>query len=73
MVRPRGGDFVYSPREIADMCATIERMRTLDIHGIVAGALTDASEIDRPSLRALLAAAAGLPFTFHPLSLHACK
>ena len=65
MVRPRGGDFVYSPREIADMCATVERLRTLNVHGIVAGALTDAIEIDKPSTHALLAAAAGLPFTFH--------
>jgi copper homeostasis protein len=65
MVRPRGGDFVYSAREIADMCATIETMRALGVHGIVAGPLTDANEIHEPAARALLTAAAGLPFTFH--------
>ncbi|HEY0810583.1 MAG TPA: copper homeostasis protein CutC [Longimicrobiales bacterium] len=65
MVRPRGGDFVYSDRELADMCETIERLRVLGAHGVVSGALTKSYEIDIEATTALVSAAAGLPFTFH--------
>ncbi len=65
MVRPRGGDFVYSPHELAGMCTAIDRMHTLGVHGVVAGALTNHGEIDVGATRALVSAAAGLPFTFH--------
>ena len=65
MVRPRAGDFIYSDREIADMCATIESMLALGAHGIVAGALTGSHEIDIDATAALVSAAAGTPFTFH--------
>jgi copper homeostasis protein len=65
MVRPRAGDFVYSASEIAEMCDTIKRLHALGVHGVVAGALTDAHKIDLAASAALLSAAAGLPFTFH--------
>ena len=65
MVRPRAGDFVYSRAEIADMCATIEKLRGLRVHGVVAGALTPKRAIDIAATAELVFAAAGLPFTFH--------
>ena len=65
MVRPRAGDFVYSAREIADMCATIETLRALGVHGVVTGALTSSRTIDLAATAALVSAAAGLPVTFH--------
>jgi copper homeostasis protein len=65
MVRPRPGDFIYSEREIADMCRTIDRLRGLGVHGIVTGALTSARDIDVAATAALISAAAGIPFTFH--------
>ena len=65
MVRIRAGDFVYSDDEIADMCRTIERLRAMGVHGFVAGALTRAHEIDVAATERLIAAAHGLPFTFH--------
>ena len=65
MVRPRPGDFVYSRHEIYDMCRAIERLRAIGVHGIVSGALTDANVIDEAATASLVAAADGLPFTFH--------
>lgn len=65
MVRPRAGDFIYSPSEMADMCDTIKRLQALGVHGVVTGALTDSGEIDLAATAALVAAAAGLPCTFH--------
>ena len=65
MVRPRPGDFVYSLDEIDDMCRTIERMRAMGVHGIVSGALTDANVIDTTATASLVAAAGGMPLTFH--------
>jgi copper homeostasis protein len=65
MVRPRAGDFVYSAREITDMCGAIERLRALGVHGVVTGALTNSGEIDLAASAALLSAAAGMPVTFH--------
>ena len=65
MIRPRAGDFIYSASEISDMCRTIERFHTLGMHGVVAGALTTAHEIDVNATASLLSAAGGLPFTFH--------
>src|SRR5688572_33426697 len=58
MVRPRPGDFIYSEREIADMCRTIDRLRGLGVHGIVTGALTSARDIDVAATAALISAAA---------------
>jgi copper homeostasis protein len=65
MIRPRPGDFVYSANEIADMCRTIERLRALGVHGVVTGALTPGRDIDMAATAALVAAAAGIPLTFH--------
>ena len=65
MVRPRAGDFVYSAREIADMCITIERLHAIGVHGVVTGALTKSHTIDLGATAALVAAASGLPLTFH--------
>jgi copper homeostasis protein len=65
MVRPRAGDFNYSASEVAAMCETIERLRALGVHGVVAGALTDARQVDQRATATLVSAAAGLPFTFH--------
>ena len=65
MVRLRAGNFVYSRRELADMCGTIEKLRALGVHGVVAGVLTDGREIDMAATAQLVSAAAGMPFTFH--------
>ena len=65
MIRPRGGDFVYSAPEIAAMSRDIERARTTDIGGIVTGVLKPDGGVDVDRTRSLVDSAAGLPVTFH--------
>jgi copper homeostasis protein CutC len=70
MVRPRGGDFVYSSDERSVMLADIRFIRDLTVGakipvGIVLGALTSDGRIDVPTMHALMAEAGGLPVTFH--------
>jgi copper homeostasis protein len=65
MIRPRGGDFVYSDDEIDAMTRDIELAGEGGIAGIVTGVLTADGHIDIERTRALVDAAAGLPVTFH--------
>jgi copper homeostasis protein len=65
MVRPRGGDFLYSAGEIEVMLRDIEAARSSGAHGIVSGALHANGTIDQEGTEALLEASAPLPFTFH--------
>ena len=65
LVRPRGGDFVYSPAEVDCMIADIEAARAEGADGVVIGALTPDGEIDLPACRRMMAAAQGLSVTFH--------
>lgn len=71
LVRPRGGDFVYGPDEVAQMLGSIEDCRRLGAAGVVVGALTPDGDIDLPLMRTLVQAARGnggqrrLSVTFH--------
>lgn len=71
LVRPRGGDFVYSEEELEEMLSSIELCRSLGVSGIVAGALRDDGSVDMNAMRRLVAAARGedgqrsMSFTFH--------
>jgi copper homeostasis protein len=65
MIRPRGGGFVYSPKEIVAMTRDIDRARTTDVGGIVTGVLTPDGGVDVDRTRSLVDSAAGLPVTFH--------
>ncbi len=65
MVRPRGGDFVYSPAEVAQMEEEIARVKTLGAAGIVLGLLTPGNRVDVENTRRLAEAARPLPVTFH--------
>ena len=65
MIRPRGGDFVYSPRELEVMRHDIMAARDCGAHGVVFGCLTRDGVIDRDSVTALRGLAAPLPVTFH--------
>ena len=46
MIRPRGGDFVYQPGEVAAMAADIELARDLGADAVVFGCLSPDGEID---------------------------
>lgn len=65
MVRPRGGNFVYSDDELMVMRRDIELARASGVAGIVSGVLHADHRVDVARTRRLVEAAGGLPVTFH--------
>jgi copper homeostasis protein len=65
MVRPRGGNFVYTPAELAIMELEIAAMRRAHADGVVFGVLTSCSRIDIKAVRRLVAAARPMRVVFH--------
>jgi copper homeostasis protein len=65
MIRPRAGDFVYSPDEIKRMQEEIQMAKSSGVSGIVFGLLTPGNQIDTANCHLLTAAAFPLPVTFH--------
>ncbi|MBZ2152922.1 copper homeostasis protein CutC [Streptococcus cristatus] len=65
MIRPRGGNFVYSDLEIEIMLSDIQKAREAGSHGLVFGVLAENNEIDYPKMERLLEAAQGLDVVFH--------
>ncbi|MEH1014564.1 copper homeostasis protein CutC [Micromonospora sp. CPCC 206060] len=65
IVRPRAGDFIYSPAEIDAMVRDVTAAVAAGAHGVVIGALTAAGDIDVPTTRRLIEAAGGASITFH--------
>jgi len=68
LVRPRGGNFVYSPSEVEKMKQSISMCRELGANGVVIGALTREGKVDMDVMRELMALASDtrkLSVTFH--------
>lgn len=65
IIRPRSGDFLYSPTEIRAMLKDIEIAQQLGVNGVVFGCLTADGEIDIPVMKKLMKASQGLSVTFH--------
>ena len=65
IIRPRGGDFLYSPLEHRIMLKDIENAHRLGADGVVIGCLTPEGEVDMARNRELMNAAAGMSVTFH--------
>jgi copper homeostasis protein len=65
MIRPRGGDFVYTVIELSHMQEDINAFCKLGADGFVFGALTNTNQIDVAANSALMHETVGLPFTFH--------
>lgn len=65
LIRPRGGDFLYTPEEIDAMVEDIRVCREAGVNGVVIGALTPDGDIDIPACRRMMDAAAGMSVTFH--------
>lgn len=65
MIRPRGGDFCYSPDEIKIMIEDIRLFKKLGVEGVVLGVLTPKNKIDYPILKELLKETSGMEVTFH--------
>ena len=65
IIRPRGGDFLYTEAEIQSMLLDIELCKQLGVHGVVFGCLTKEGDIDVPLMRRLIEAAKPLSVTCH--------
>lgn len=65
IVRPRGGDFLYSETEFASMVADVEALCDLGVAGVVVGCLDADGAIDEPRMTALVRAAGGINVTCH--------
>ncbi|MEG1749259.1 MAG: copper homeostasis protein CutC [Tannerellaceae bacterium] len=65
IIRPRGGDFLYTQPEVQSMLFDIEMAKQLNVHGVVVGCLTKEGDVDVPLLQQLVAAARPLSVTFH--------
>lgn len=65
MIRPRGGDFLYSTEEFETMLRDIELARKAGATGVVFGVLTQYGGVDRERTHRLVEAAEGLQTTFH--------
>jgi len=64
MIRPRGGDFCYSPSEFEQMQIEVAEFRAL-ADGFVFGALCSDGTVDIFHNRTLISLAGGKPCTFH--------
>jgi copper homeostasis protein len=65
MIRPRGGDFVYSSFEVDSMLEDIRICQKAGADGIATGVLTSSGDIDLHILRQLVSEAGSLQITFH--------
>lgn len=65
IIRPRGGDFLYTPLEQERMEEDIRICRELGVDGVVFGCLTEEGEIDREVNRRLVELARPMSVTFH--------
>jgi len=65
IIRPRGGNFVYSDSEFQVMRRDILAVKALGGDGVVLGVLTSDDEVDQPRTRELIQLARPLQVTFH--------
>ena len=68
IIRPRGGDFLYTPLEIERMEEDIRMCRQLGVDGAVIGCLTEEGEVDMEANSRLINAAKG-DFAPRPMSV----
>jgi len=65
IIRPRGGDFVYSDQELAVMGNDIAEAKNRKVDGVVMGILSEKGVVDVARMRKLIAMARPLQVTFH--------
>ncbi len=65
LIRPRGGDFLYTETEVALMEDDIRSAIDAGADGVVVGSLTPDGDVDTLQLRRWVAAAGGRNVTFH--------
>ena len=65
LIRPRGGDFVYSNEEFELMKSDIVKFKEMGCKGIVSGVLNNDKDIDIERTQKLVELSKPLEFTFH--------
>ncbi|MBR5567473.1 MAG: copper homeostasis protein CutC [Bacteroidales bacterium] len=65
IIRPRGGDFLYSESEIEEMLYDIKVAKELGADGLVFGCLLPDGTVDKANMARLMEAAGDTPVTFH--------
>lgn len=65
IIRPRGGDFLYTDVEIEEMMIDIKVCKELGVQGVVFGCLTADGDIDTELNRKLIEASRPMSVTFH--------
>ena len=65
LMRPRGGDFLYTQEEITMMAAQIRQLKALGADGFVIGCLTAQGDLDAEAMKPLIDAADGAGLTLH--------
>lgn len=65
MIRPRGGNFIYSDEEKQVMRQQVESFEKMPVAGFVFGALSETDVIDKDFCEDLIDLANGKPCTFH--------
>ena len=65
LMRPRAGDFLYTPEEIKMMAEQIKELRASGADGFVIGCLTPEGDLDSAAMKPLLAVAQGAGLTLH--------
>ncbi|MGL5152615.1 MAG: copper homeostasis protein CutC [Clostridium sp.] len=65
IIRPRGGNFIYSREEIEIMKEDINICKSLGVNGIVIGILNENNEINIEDTKSLIEEGGGMEYTFH--------
>ncbi|MEH6835726.1 MULTISPECIES: copper homeostasis protein CutC [Falsihalocynthiibacter] len=65
IIRPRAGNFIYSPHEIDVALGDIDAVKSAKLDGIVIGASTAEAMLDLPVLNKMIAASGSLIRTLH--------
>jgi copper homeostasis protein len=65
LIRPRPGNFCYTPEEISSMIRDIEFCKSAGVAGIVCGALDREGNVDMQVSKELLDAAGSMDSTYH--------
>ena len=65
LIRPRFGDFLYSEKEVEQMCEEIHMFRELGANGVVIGVLTPEGDLDMKRMKRLMDCAEDMDVTLH--------
>ena len=65
LMRPRAGDFLYTPEELALLQMQIRQLKNAGADGFVIGCLTAEGDLDREAMEPLMGACGGKGITLH--------